>query len=650
MEQRDKCCHEAYRPGFHYTAQSHIINDPNGLVFYEGEYHLMYQYNIHDHIHWGHAVSTDLLHWEHLSPALAPDAIGQIWFGSAVVDWHNTSGLQYGKEKVMIALFTYNEHIDSQQSQGLAYSSDRGRTWHKYKNNLVLTSEGKKDFRDPKVFWHTPSSRWIMVLACFDHVEFYHSFNLTDWKFSGEFGQGEGSHSGIWECPDLFELPIENNGEDRKWILTVSINNGAPAGGTGMQYFIGSFDGISFCSENPPQQVLWTDYGKDFYAGVTWNDIPQEDGRRLMIAWSDNWLYRDALPKEPFKGRLSSVRELYLKQTEDGIRLCQQPVRELDKSRILNMQIKKYVLEEGSIKKLSFHCRMLDFSCSLKTMYHKKGEAEIRISCSKSEYIRIGYDFRREILYVDRSHSGLSPHKEFSGIFEAPMTAFDDEIHLRILVDTSQIEVFGNKGAVVMTDLFFPKDHESGYEISISVEKTSVVLEGCEVYRIPDMSGDSRNAELAFCDTVSGSWADTIDGLEGDSGGTGIIQTKEDYYDFVINGKVKSLPYRDRRCFGIVFGSNDHNEKYKWILDADQKCIQLYYGEKLLKNSSIFINQERVYQVRISAVGKKLTVYLDKVEIMEICLEEYKGGRLGLYVNNTVAVFNDFKIEEVSGD
>lgn len=488
MKEKNERVQEAYRPQFHYTAQEHIINDPNGLVYYKGEYHLMHQYNVHNQIYWGHGVSRDLLHWKRLPPALAPDEIGQIWSGSAVVDWNNTSGLQEGEEKVLAALFTYNEHVDVRQSQGLAYSCDRGRSWRKYKNNPVLIPEeenGKrKDFRDPKVFWYEPLSCWIMALACFDQVEFYRSPNLIQWEFSGKFGQGQGSHEGVWECPDLFEMPVEGEKEETRWVLTVSINNGAPAGGTGMQYFIGEFNGKTFRNENPPEQVLWMDYGKDFYAGVTWNDIPEEDKRRLMIGWSDNWLYRDALPTAPFKGQLSFVRELYLKRTGEGLRIFQQPVRELENCRNLKLRKEKHVLKAGEEEKLPFRFSTLDFSCELETPEPGRGKAEIRLSSGEKEFTRIGYDFQKEVLYVDRRYSGLNPHEAFPGVYEAPVTGCGGKIDLRILIDVSQIEIFAKQGEKVMTNLLFPENYDHGYGISLHAGGASGILAEYEAWDI----------------------------------------------------------------------------------------------------------------------------------------------------------------------
>lgn len=504
---------DPYRPLFHYTAQSHVINDPNGLLYCDSEYHLMHQYNIHNHIHWGHAVSKDLIHWEYLPAALEPDEIGQIWSGSAVVDWNNTSGLQTGKEPVFVALFTYNEHVDSQQSQGLAFSNDRGRTWRKYQENPVLTSLGKKDFRDPKVFWYEKQACWIMVLACFDHVEFYRSENLRVWSFSGEFGKGEGSPVGVWECPDLFCLPVEDKPKENRWVLSVSLNDGAPAGGTGMQYFTGRFDGFHFYNDNPSQTVLWLDYGQDFYAGVTWNDIPKEDGRRLMIAWADNWRYRDALPTQLFKGQFSTVRELCLRQTAEGVRLCQRPVRELAALKDRQEEIKRCRISSGQSKKIPIQSDALSFQCRL-IPEDRKGQVEIRFVTFEQEWIAVGYDFKEERLYVDRTRCGNSSLPGFTGVHTAPMKLEEGELELRILADVSQIEVFGNDGITVLTDLVFPT--HTGYQVEIHSINTSLCFLAGEVISLHGILGEQRSYLPCFTQILSGNWADTVEGLEGD--------------------------------------------------------------------------------------------------------------------------------------
>lgn len=268
---------EKYRPKIHFSAEDYIINDPNGLVYYKGEYHLFHQYNINEQIYWGHAVSKDLVHWKRLPKAIAPDKIGQIWSGSAVVDEENQR---------MVAFFTYSEHETKRQSQGVAFSYDKGRTWEKYSGNPILT-DSREDFRDPKVFRY--EEKWVMILSGGDCVLLYESKDLIHWNQISSFKGNQESHTGVWECPDLFPMIVETT-EERKWVLTVSINDGSPAGGTGMQYFVGEFDGQKFIADSNQEKGLWIDYGKDFYAGVTWNHVPKD--RRLMIAWADNWQYR----------------------------------------------------------------------------------------------------------------------------------------------------------------------------------------------------------------------------------------------------------------------------------------------------------------------------------------------------------------------
>lgn len=629
---------DPYRPLFHYTAQSHVINDPNGLLYYDGEYHLMHQYNIHNHIHWGHAVSRDLIHWEHLPPALEPDTIGQIWSGSAVIDWNNTSGLQTGKEPVFVALFTYNEHVDSQQSQGLAYSNDHGRTWRKYWENPVLTSGGKKDFRDPKVFWLESGACWVMVLACFDHVEFYQSENLLTWRYSGEFGRGEGSPAGVWECPDLFCLPVAEKPDESRWVLAVSVNDGAPAGGTGMQYFIGRFDGSRFENENSPETALWLDYGQDFYAGVTWNGIPGADGRRLMIAWADNWRYRDALPTQLFKGQFSTVRELSLRQTPEGVRLCQRPVRELSALEDQREKIEPCRLSAGQCRKTALYAGALSFRCRLRPE-DRKGRAELRFVYSGGEWLSIGYDFAGERLYVDRTHAGINGFPGATGIHTAPMKLKKGELELQVLADTSQIEVFGGRGAAVLTDLVFPSSPDCRVELH-SEDADLLLLEG-EAASLRTAWPEKRACLPQFTQLLDGSWADVLEGLEGDCGGLGGIFTEEIVEDFSFSVNVTLKAYRERQCAGVWFGGDGQGGGFRVMLDWNQKQISVYQREHRLKAQRFSLNLNRQYRLSLAVREKRLTVFLDEVELFVISLEDYRGGLLGLCVENTAAVFQE---------
>ena len=308
------------------------MNDPNGMVFYEGEYHLFYQHypddNVWGPMHWGHTVSQDMVNWKHMPIALYPDELGYFFSGSAVIDWQNTSGLGTVDNPPMVAIYNYHEPVGAEdpdrtdfQYQGIAFSLDKGRTWTKYDNNPVLNNPGIRDFRDPKVMWFEPTQRWIMTLAVKDHISFYSSPDLISWTHESDFGLEVGGHGGVWECPDLFALQVDDS-DEVKWVLLVSINPGGPAGGSATQYFVGEFDGASFIMDpsfapqvTPPagsdeERAVWMDYGPDNYAGVTWSDVPDSDGRRLFIGWMSNWSYSQVVPTTVWRSAMTVPREL----------------------------------------------------------------------------------------------------------------------------------------------------------------------------------------------------------------------------------------------------------------------------------------------------------------------------------------------------
>jgi fructan beta-fructosidase len=300
---------EPFRPQYHFSPPAGWMNDPNGLLYYEGEYHLYYQAIPHTHEskgpkHWGLALSRDLVHWQPMPIALYPDELGEIWSGSAVVDWHNSSGLQSGREKVLVALYT--SRTEAAQQQSLATSNDRGRSWTKYEGNPVISNSEYKDFRDPKVFWHPPTDRWIMILVAGHQVMIYTSTNLKAWEFASQFGADEDEGGTIWECPDLFPLAVDGNEAEKKWVMLVSLLGAAPNGGTATRYFVGDFDGRSFTNASPPQTVQWLDYGCDNYATITFSDVPH--GRRLGIGWMSNWLYAGNIPTFPWRSAMTLPR------------------------------------------------------------------------------------------------------------------------------------------------------------------------------------------------------------------------------------------------------------------------------------------------------------------------------------------------------
>jgi fructan beta-fructosidase len=447
---------EKYRPQFHFSPPSHWMNDPNGMVYYKGEYHLFYQYypdsSVWGPMHWGHAVSRDLIHWEHLPVALYPDSLGYIFSGSVVVDEQNSSGFQRGPEKPMVAIFTYHDINGEKsgslhfQTQGIAYSNDRGRTWKKYSGNPVLKNPGFKDFRDPKVFWYTAGKEWVMSLAVGDRIQFCHSGDLKNWDLCGEFGMHEGSHDGVWECPDLFPLQL-GDGKQQKWVLLVSVGSGAPNGGSGTQYFTGDFDGKTFRNENPPQTILWVDYGSDDYAGVTWNNTGQ---RRLFLGWMSNWQYAQLVPTKPWRSSMTLPRELSLHETAEGIRLFAIPAKE---TAALRTNKKPVFLS----KRTEMLPGLEEILLTIDLKQVKENNFGLEFSNSRQERLILGFDKIRNGFYIDRTAAGENSFsKGFGTMHFAPRTDTSDILKLDIFLDQSSVEFFADSGSIIMTDIFFP--------------------------------------------------------------------------------------------------------------------------------------------------------------------------------------------------
>lgn len=455
---------EKYRPAYHFSPPTGWMNDPNGMVYYAGEYHLFYQYNPFgtrwQNMSWGHAVSRDLLQWEHLPVALWPDSLGTIFSGSAVVDEKNTTGFQSGGEKTLLAFYTQSER--GGQWQSLAYSNDKGRTWTKYDGNPVLRHDTAHDFRDPKVFWYEPTGRWIMVLAVGQVIEIYSSPNAKEWMYESCFGEDYGAHGGTWECPDLFELPIENTGQS-KWVMIVNINPGGPFGGSATQYFTGTFDGKAFECENPPDEKRWMDYGKDHYAAVTWATplpppSPQESARRIAIAWMSNWEYANDLPTLHFRSSLSIPRELKLIRQGDVCLLTNYPVQETEALRGGKMEyVDIEVKDEYSIGNL-LEPNAGTYELRLEIT---PGSAEIigfTLSNNEKEYITVSINLPEKCLSFDRTNSGEASFSDhFPSVTYAPLQK-KKSYQIRLLVDKASVECFAENGEVSMTHLIFPHD------------------------------------------------------------------------------------------------------------------------------------------------------------------------------------------------
>ncbi len=486
MAQNNDSYREPYRPQYHYSPPCRWMNDPNGLVYYAGEYHLFYQFHPNDVVwgpmHWGHAVSPDLVHWETLPIALYPDDLGPIWSGSAVVDEQNTSGLVPGGG--LVAIYSYQN-----QSQGIAYSTDHGRTWTKYAGNPVIGALAR-DFRDPKVFWHDESGQWVMVIAAGQEIQFFTSPNLLDWEFRSSV---TGGHVlGIWEVPDLFPLEIEG---ETKWILLVSVSALAPAGGGGIQYFIGDFDGRTFTNDNPTT-TLWLDYGPDNYAGTTWNNEP--DDKRIYIGWMNNWQYAAAIPTSTWRGATTLPRELTLVRTPEGLRLAQSPVAAL-------AQLREFIgawddLDvSGELLLDNVHGRTLEIIAEFEP--GTAGRFGIDVHRGENSRTRIVYNSPQLQLLISRSAEGGAMNG-FNPVFGAPIAMDNRHLRLHIFVDESSVEVFAQDGLITLTGQTFANPENDG--IALFAENGAATVSHLEIYALADVwstgPGESyRAADFSFC-------------------------------------------------------------------------------------------------------------------------------------------------------
>ncbi len=461
---------ERHRPQYHFSPEKNWMNDPNGLVYHRGEYHLFYQHNpfgnTWGHMSWGHAVSRDLVHWQHLPVALEEENGIMIFSGSAVVDRHNSSGLGTPGNPPMVAIYTGHHTEGKLQDQRIAYSLDNGRSWTKYRGNPVL-DEGLADFRDPKVFWHEDTQKWIMAVALstVQKVRFYGSENLKEWTLLSEFGPAGAAGDRLWECPELFALPVEGAPGERKWVLQVDVNPGAVAGGSGAQYFVGEFDGRRF-TEDPSRRgtTLWVDYGRDFYAAQSFSNIPEDDGRRIWLAWMNNWDYANRIPTSPWRSAMTVPREAGLKKTADGYRLTQQPVRELKKLRGEHSRYEDRQLPAGDAGPITYRGGSYEIEAVFEA-----GEAEafgFKIGKGGEGETTIGYRVEEQQLFVDRRMSGdVDFDSTFASLEEAPMQAEGGRVKLHLLVDRSSVEVFGQDGETVITDRIFPAEGGDGLQL-----------------------------------------------------------------------------------------------------------------------------------------------------------------------------------------
>lgn len=481
---------EPHRPRFHFTPDSGWMNDPNGLVYYAGTWHLFYQYypdsTVWGPMHWGHATSADLVHWERRPIALAPDSLGYIFSGSAVVDAANTSGLGSAENPPLVAMFTYHDMAAEKagsrrvESQAIAFSIDSGRTWTKYAGNPVIPNPGEqRDFRDPKLVRDEARNQWVVVLAVGDHAEFWSSRDLTSWKKVSEFGAGYGSHAGVWECPDFRPMRVEGSGET-KWVLIQNINPGHPNGGTGAQYFVGDFDGTTFtldarlAAEVRDGKAIWLDEGRDDYAGVTWSNAP--DGRVVFLGWMSNWSYAQQVPTTRWRSATTVPRELTLQLTPRGYRLITRPVRELEALRSGEVSLADGAL--SGTRELDVNSTpdavTMELELAIVVPKDAASRAGLELRNAKGERFRVGYDAGAQAYFSDRTAAGKN---DFSPDFAprvstAARQAPGDTVRMHIFVDVASMELFADDGLQTMTEIYFP---------STPFDRVALFSEGGEV-------------------------------------------------------------------------------------------------------------------------------------------------------------------------
>lgn len=477
---------EKYRPAYHHTPLYGWMNDPNGMFYKDGRWHLYYQWNPYgskwQNMTWGHSSSADLVRWEHHPAAIEGNGLGTVFSGSSVVDSANTAG--FGRDAV-VALYT---SADVSQTQSLAHSSDGGMTFEIYPGNPVLTLESEA--RDPNMFWDADNGRWVLSLAhALDHeMLFFTSPDLKEWTLQGSFGKGIGAQDGVWECPDLFRLKVDGSGEE-KWVLVCNINPGGPFGGSATQYFTGDFDGKTFIADTDAEGVIptkWMDYGKDHYATVSWSDAP--DNRRVLIGWMSNWQYAGEVPTMQYRSANTLPREAGLFRAPDGqLYLSSSPVAELAALRDKPSVSVRNKPAGGNGRNFPLPdsnggaCEIL-----LDIDSRKAASVDITISNNDGESVILSYDAKAHKLSFDRRRSGLTDFsQDFPTVTTAPTFETDGKLSLRIFIDRSSIEVFGNGGKTVMTNLVFPTVPYSS--VSVSAKGGNTRIENLKIYPIKEL-------------------------------------------------------------------------------------------------------------------------------------------------------------------
>ena len=471
---------EKFRPVYHHTPAYGWMNDPNGMFYKDGVWHLYFQHNpygsVWGNLAWGHSTSTDLVHWQYEGDPVMADALGLIFSGSSVVDKDNTAGFGAG---TIVSFYTSAKSSPwgDVQMQSMAYSTDGGKTFTKYDGNPVITSTAR-DFRDPKVFWYAPGKHWVMMLAVGQEMQIWSSADLKDWKYESSFGAKQGAHGGVWECPDLVELPVEGT-KEKRWVLICNINPGGPFGGSATQYFVGTFDGKKFTNQFPTK-TKWMDYGKDHYATVTFSNAP--DGRCVALGWMSNWQYAAVVPTKQYRSANTIARDLTLYRQGGDLLLKSAPSKEIEKARSTKKSVPQFNVSD------SYEIASLldgnDGAYEIEMEIKNNGAEKIAFTLqnAKGENVMMYYDTATRQFVMDRSNSGeTSFSPDFPAMTVAPAADVDD-IRLRLFVDRSSIEAFGDGGKFVMTNTVFPSEPYNS--MLFEAERGSYVVKSMNVYSL----------------------------------------------------------------------------------------------------------------------------------------------------------------------
>ncbi|WP_299089659.1 GH32 C-terminal domain-containing protein [uncultured Metabacillus sp.] len=474
---------EIYRPQYHYTQARGAASDPNGLVYYEGEYHLFHQ----DGGKWAHAVSKDLVHWKRLSIAIPWNEMGHAWSGSAVVDKNNVSGLFNEEGSGLIAYYTsFNpaKH-NGDQKIAVAYSRDKGRTWEFYEGNPIIPNIGEFyggegwDFRDPKVVWDEDHKQWVMVVSGGDHIRFFTSTDLLNWKMIESFGYGNYVRGGVWECPDFFQLPVDGDENKKKWVLSISTGANPKTNGSDSEYFVGTFDGNRFVSDHPAGTVLKNEFGKEMYAAMSFSDIPASDGRRISLGWMSNWDYPFSFPTSLWQGQMSIPRELTLKTVPgEGVRLFQKPIEELAQ---LRGEVSSWSDQNVQPNDTNLLAGLNGTAYEIIAEFelpenNNAAEFGFKLRESSDQKTIVGYNVIDSKMFFDRTESGeIDFSEKFSTFHETALKPKNNRVKMRIFVDESSIEVFGNDGQVVFSNVVFPDGASDGMSFYTKGGKVKIV-------------------------------------------------------------------------------------------------------------------------------------------------------------------------------